>query len=236
MIRGLYSAAAAMEAAAHNHDIVAHNLAHATVPGFRQSGLAFAIPDSSPGAGSTPFAKRNGTSFIDFQHGPIQFTGSPYDLAIDGDSFFKVQGPNGPLYTRSGVFHLNSQNQIVSQGGYPLLSGEGPIKVPQDAGIIKIGGDGTVSAGGVTVAKIQLSRFQDLSKLQPVGPTLFAAAEDANPQTGKGGVLQGYREGSNVNPAEAMVAMIAGARSHEASQRVLRAIGESLQLNTRPQS
>jgi flagellar basal-body rod protein FlgF/flagellar basal-body rod protein FlgG len=48
-------------------------------------------------------------------------------------------------------------------------------------------------------------------------------------------VRQGYREGSNVNPASAMVGMIASNRYYDAAQRALRAIGESVQLNTRPQ-
>ena len=46
--------------------------------------------------------------------------------------------------------------------------------------------------------------------------------------------LGGYREGSNVDPAQAMVKMIIGARYYEAAQRSLRTIAESLQLNTRP--
>ena len=79
------------------------------------------------------------------------------------------------------------------------------------------------------------SRFQDLSQLAPVGPTLFRAGPQAGLQTAAGGVVQGYRESSNVQPAEAMVAMIAGARHFEASQRALRAIADSVQLNTRPQ-
>ena len=48
------------------------------------------------------------------------------------------------------------------------------------------------------------------------------------------GIVQGFRELSNVSPAEAMVGLIAGSRFYEASQRVLRAISDALQLNTRP--
>jgi flagellar basal-body rod protein FlgF/flagellar basal-body rod protein FlgG len=47
-------------------------------------------------------------------------------------------------------------------------------------------------------------------------------------------VLQGFREGSNVQPADAMVRLIIGSRYYDAAQRSLRAISESVQLNTRP--
>ena len=59
---------------------------------------------------------------------------------------------------------------------------------------------------------------------------------DAPPQEATGRVMQGYREGSNVNAAEAMVSIVAATRYYEAAQRTLRTIAESVQLNTRPQS
>ncbi len=47
--------------------------------------------------------------------------------------------------------------------------------------------------------------------------------------------MQGTREGSNIQPADAMVRLIIGARYYDAAQRSLRSLSESLQLNTRPQ-
>jgi len=49
MIRGIYSAASAMDAAVQNHEVAAQNLAHATVPGYRQQGMAFSVADPAPG-------------------------------------------------------------------------------------------------------------------------------------------------------------------------------------------
>jgi flagellar basal-body rod protein FlgF/flagellar basal-body rod protein FlgG len=240
MIRGIYSAANAMDAAVQNQEVVAHNLAHATVPGFRQRGLAFALPDATPGhVGSTqaaPGGRSTPSQYVDFRPGALQHTGAPLDLAIDGNAFFTLQGPDGPIYTRNGTFRLNTQGQVVSQGGYPLQGAGGTITVPPGATDVTVARDGSVSAGGQPIGRIQLAGFQDLSQLDPVGPTLFRAGPKAGLQTAAGGVVQGYRETSNVQPAEAMVAMIAGARHFEASQRALRAIAEAVQLNTRPQS
>lgn len=230
MIRGIYSAANAMDSAVHAHEVVAQNLAHANVPGFKARGMAFALPDGQ-GAGDTDKAK----SYIDFKPGTLQFTGAPLDIAIDGDAFFSVQGPNGPLYTRNGAFHIDTDGKIISQGGYQLLDTGGPMKVSQADGDIKITRDGTVRSGDAVVGQIQLTKFTDNQKLTPVGPTLFKADKEAGGASASATVMQGYRESSNVHPAEAMVAMITGARHFESAQRAMRAIAESIQMHTRPQ-
>ena len=62
-----------------------------------------------------------------------------------------------------------------------------------------------------------------------------AAPAGAQPQAGTARVQQGYREGSNVQPANEMVAMIAGMRQYEAAQRALRSLSETMQMSTKPQ-
>ena len=84
------------------------------------------------------------------------------------------------------------------------------------------------------VGRLRLTRFADTTQLTSAGPSLYSAPPEASPQAAAGRVMQGYREGSNVQPAEAMVQLILGARYYDAAQRVLRTIAESVQLNTRP--
>ena len=52
---------------------------------------------------------------------------------------------------------------------------------------------------------------------------------------GKSVVLQGYREHSNVQPAQELVLMIRNSRFFEAGQRAMRALSEAVQQNTKPQ-
>ena len=40
---------------------------------------------------------------IDMSRGPIEHTGNPLDVAIDGNGFFAVQTPRGVRYTRNGA-------------------------------------------------------------------------------------------------------------------------------------
>jgi flagellar basal-body rod protein FlgF len=244
MLRGLYAAATALDAATRSHEITAANVANATTPGARQQHVRFetfdrAVATSSDGHGATVgnlYGTRLASTYHDFRPGATQATGGPYDLALgDPDTFFVTNGPSGPLYTRNGSFRLNGNGQLVSQAGYPLNGDAGPITFPPGAVNLHVASDGSVTADGTPIGQIQLVRFNDPTRLQAVGPTQFAAPVDQPALPIPGRVLQGYREGANINPAEAMVNLVTGTRYYEAAQRVLRTIAEAVQQNTRPQ-
>ena len=58
----------------------------------------------------------------DFTQGTIEISSNPLDLAIQGDGFFIVQGPQGEqLYTRNGQFKTNANNEIVTITGHRVL-------------------------------------------------------------------------------------------------------------------
>src|SRR5690606_12890548 len=58
----------------------------------------------------------------DFTPGTVQISSSPSHLAIEGDGLFIVEGADHErLYTRNGIFSLNSQNQLVTPTGNRLL-------------------------------------------------------------------------------------------------------------------
>lgn len=239
MFRGLYAAATALEAGSKAQEVTAANLANVTTPGYRQRGTTFETFDRALGRAVAPTGDYVGTRldrvYHDFRPGPNQPTGAPLDVAIaDTDKFFVVDGPDGRLLTRNGVFHLNELGQIVTQGGFTVQGDGGAIVVPPGAAAVQIADDGTVSADTVPIGRIRLVRVGDPTQLTAVSPTLYQFGDDAAASATTGRVVQGYREGSNVNPADAMVRMIIGNRYYEAAQRALRTIAESVQLNTRP--
>src|SRR5690349_2006678 len=101
MLRGIYSAASDMEASARNQEIVAENLAHVATPGYRRQGSVFDVGMQQDDLAAATQALGNGRNPVGFTHfdpGPMQQTNNPYDLALVGNAFFVVQGPNGPLY------------------------------------------------------------------------------------------------------------------------------------------
>src|SRR3989337_2933931 len=65
----------------------------------------------------------------DLSQGPLDETGNPLDLAIDGDGFFSVQTPRGVRYARAGIFRLSSDGTVTTPLGDALLGAQGPIRV-----------------------------------------------------------------------------------------------------------
>ena len=237
MLSGIYSAASALTVAEQNQELIAHNLAHVGVPGFRRSVLsvqsfenAFHSATGAQGHGSAV-----STVASDFSPGPIVNTGRKLDVAINGDGFFAVQGDDGPLYTRNGVFQMGPDGQLLTSDGRAVLGTDGPISVP--AGTLpsqmNIAADGAIQVNGAQVGQLQLVRFDDTSALVPAGTTLFQAADTAA-LPGDVAVRQGAREQSNVAAVDELVQMIVNMRLYEASQRALRSIDRAVQQNTDP--
>lgn len=240
MLRGMYSAASGLVVASELQEVTAYNLSNTTQPGFRERGVVFETFDRALGRATEPLGEtlgaRTAQTYHDFRPGPLQQTGHTYDLALsDPDRFFVLEGPNGPLYTRNGTFYRTSEGRLVGPGGYPLQGANGPLTIPPDANQVNIASDGSVTADGQPLGTINVVRFANPQQLTAAGPTLYTAPPAAGAAPAPARVLQGYREGSNVQPADAMVRLIIGSRYYDAAQRSLRAISESLQLNTRPQ-
>lgn len=235
MLRGYYSAASGMSGALQNQDILAQNLAHAPVPGYRRQSAvfeAFIKPQTGPDS-KAPDLNLHGSRATriasGFKPGPYQHTGNPLECAIQGDGFFVLSGPNGPLYTRNGQFQLNADGQLVSSGGYPVLGANGALTIPQNAANIVIGLDGTVTADNTTVGQLKLASFTDPSQLERAGTTLFQAPANVAPQAFTGSLRQGYREGSNVQIIQEMVQMISGMRQYEAAAKSMHALSDAMQ-------
>jgi flagellar basal-body rod protein FlgF len=241
MLRGIYNAAYAMEMAARNHEIVSENLVHATTPGYRRQGLLYeatasAVPPPSSGdLVAAPTATQAPRSYLYLESGPLQQTNNPLDVAVSGDAFFVVQGPNGPLYTRNGSFELGPGGDLRTRGGGYSVSGQGgAIAVPPDAANITIGTDGTVTANGNSVGRLQLARFDSPNSLRRAGPTLFEGDAPQEPPPLSVRVEQGFREGSNVQAVQEMVSMMLGMRQYEAAGKIMQSISDAVSQNTRP--
>ncbi len=176
-----------------------------------------------------------------FQQGPIQPTGNPLDVAIEGQGFFSVLLPDGTqAFTRDGAFQRNANGDMVTSSGYLL---DPPVNIPEDAVSVTIGIDGTVSvqlqgqAQAVNQGNIQVTTFANPSGLMPRGENLFVesaasgAATPGVPGTAGAGQLRSQAvEGSNVNVVEELVSMIETQRAYEINSRVISANDQMLQF------
>ena len=241
MLRGIYNVASAMEAASRNQDIVAENLANAVTPGYRRQGSVFELDSASANdngsATQNSASARNPRGYSNFESGPLQQTNHPFDLALVGNGFFVVDGPNGPLYTRNGSFERNASGELQTRGGAYRLQGSGgsAIRVPPDAAGITVSAEGAVFANGTEIGRLQLATFARPEAMRRVGTTLFQADDPQTPPAGAVKVEQGYREGSNVQPVQEMVAMMVGMRYYEAAERAMRSLSDAISQNTRTQ-
>ena len=175
-----------------------------------------------------------------FSQGNLQQTGNSFDLAVRGNGFFQVQMPDGTTaYTRDGAFQLNSQGQMVTNGGYLLQPG---IQIPAQALVVTIGNDGIVTASmpGQTalqqVGQLHLAGFINPGGLDPKGENLFAEspssgapAAGAPGSNGLGQLSQGNVETSNVNVVEELVSMIQTQRAYETNSKAVTTSDQMLQ-------
>ena len=85
---------------------------------------------------------------LDLRQGPIEQTGIPTDVAIDGSGFLAVLDSDGKeAYTRRGDLRVGPDGLLVTGNGYTVLGAGGPVAVPPLAGIsIARDGGGTFAA------------------------------------------------------------------------------------------
>ncbi len=218
-------------------NVSANNLANVDTPGFKRDRLTFreVLMRKFPRGWRT---FKEVTVKTDFQQGPIKFTGNPFDVAIAGEGFFKVQTPEGVAYTRAGNFRLDSSRRLVTAQGYPVLANGAPVIV--DPGLAKGGvitlenqrflvhDDGTISIDGTEIGRLDIVTFEDLSALEKRGETLFVADEAREIPVDTPDLRQGHLEDSNANPLEEMVALIEIQREFEAIQKSLQGTDETM--------
>jgi len=226
------SAASGMRAREEALDMLANNIANAATPGFKLDRenynryISEAAADGSDMPSAAPVLERNWT---DFSQGALTPTGNSLDLALEGKGFFVVDGPNGPLYTRSGGFHMSANGRLESQDGYPVkvVDAKGaPVKLDPTMPV-EVAKDGSVLQGGNTVGKLALADFQDTGALQKLGRTYFQVNGPISATVLNGtGVRQGSLEAANVVPSENAVRLVSVMRQFEMLQRAVTIAGD----------
>lgn len=198
---------------------VANNIANISTAGFRREGVVFSeYVKASPGvAGSVSMAAARGRS-VDLSQGALEQTGGSLDLAIEGEGFFLIDTPSGQRLTRAGAFLTNEAGDLVTADGNRVLDeGGAPIFVPPDGKAIAIASDGTLSVDGQPISRVGVVRPAEGALLSHDAGAVFAVDGDIEPVE-EPDILQGFIEGSNVNPVLEVARMIEVQRSYELGQ------------------
>lgn len=248
-MQAFYAGASGLRSQSQSLDITANNLANAATTGFKSSRANFqdllynslsngGVGGAGPGLG---ISFGGGTALsstqLDFAQGPLQSTGQPYDVAINGRGFFAVTDNDGNrFFTRAGNFTLNADGMLTlptSSGGLGL---EPPIRIPDGTANVSIGPQGAVVADGVEVGRIAAVGFINPEGLEQIGDNLFAETGASGApfvgqfgQEGFGSLSQGYLEGSNVDTVEQIINLITTQQFFSLDAQVVRSANEELQ-------
>lgn len=233
MVSGKYSALAGAVSREQSLANISNNLANVSTTGYKKMLVSFeSILKSEQQVGDANGINYNriNKSATDFSPGPLKETGNTFDLAIHNSGFFKVLGPDGPLYTRNGSFTQGPDGTLITTNGYPLLSdGDAPIEVATDSSYkISINRFGTISAldnlgNREDIGQIAVVDIDDPAKLKRRDNNTFELAEGTQeiPQT-EPHLVSGSLELSNVNMVDEMTRMINGHRLYETYHKVLK--------------
>ncbi|UCF43624.1 MAG: flagellar hook basal-body protein, partial [Planctomycetota bacterium] len=171
-------------------------------------------------------------SVFDFSQGSITQTGRALDFTLYGKGFFVIETPEGPLYTRNGMFRTNQNGQVVDSEGRTVAGEAGPITIPADTGLsqLSVSSDGSISVGGTAIGRFSIVDFgADEDKLVPAGANCYRMPDEAIvPVAAEQMVVkQGYLESSNVKMVDELVDMIVVSRLYEANMALVSAQKET---------
>jgi flagellar basal-body rod protein FlgF len=204
-------------------DVVANNIANLNTAGFKATSSVFREflntvaqeNDFAPVDAPVHFVIDR-TAYRNPGQGPIQQTGNPLDVAINGDAFLSVQTAAGERFTRNGAMVINADGQLVTADGSVVNGDNGPIAFQPNDRNVSISADGriTVLEGLTNIetqrGKLKLVSFAQPQSLQNEGNNLFSAPGGVvgQPAPAAVRVVQGAVEGSNVNGVREMTRMI----------------------------
>ncbi len=235
MDRLIYTAMTGASQTMERQSSVAHNLANVSSTGYRaeEHRLRAVQVQSQGDARFTALPTRaftaDASTHTDFSPGSMQYTGRNLDVAVQGQGWITVALPDGSeAYTRDGSLELSVDGVLQTRSGIPVQGDGGPISIPPDQKIT-IAEDGTVSVVPQTGAQNSVNAIGRIKVVNPPEADLVRGADglfrikSGNPAPADPNVklAEGFLEGSNVNPVDAMVNMISLGRQFEMQMKMI---------------
>ncbi len=229
MNRAMEASASGMAAQQTNLEVIADNLANADVAGFKQMAARFidVRAGGSLGLGTAPAGRH-----AIFTQGKLMHSGGPFDVAIDGTGFFRVERDGARGYTRNGEFARAADGSLRTADGWRLRD----VTIPADALAENVAPDGRVTMAtaerkDVALGRITLATFAAPEGLRSLGATVFAATRESGAEQritpGESVHLTfGALEKSNVSVIESMMEILSAQRAYEANAKGVQAADE----------
>jgi len=258
MFRSLNIAATGMAAQETHLEAISNNMANSNTVGYKKQRVDFedllyqtvraaGAPTGQATMNPTGLQLGTGVRVVatsrQFAEGTLSQTNNQLDVAVEGNGFLAVLQNDGTLaYTRNGELKTDGTGRIVNHDGLPL---DPALTIPQGATQISIGSNGqvTVQMPGETnpteIGQLTVSSFINDNGLRAIGHNLFmptlasGEAQTGEPGTeGRGTLMQGSLEASNVDIVEEMVGMISAQRAYEINSKVITTADDMLRAAT----
>lgn len=131
MMRSLYSGVAGLKTHQTKMDVIGNNIANVNTVGFKSSAVLFkdvlyqttqaatASTENSGGTNAKQIGLGTGVATVSVSQtsGSAQSTNNPYDLMINGSSFFVVNRGGVNYFTKVGSFNTDSAGNLVTGNG-----------------------------------------------------------------------------------------------------------------------
>lgn len=193
--------------------VSAQNVANINTPGFKRVARFGDVVRDLAGQNVPKVSE-----YVDLRGGALTQSGRALDLAIEGDGFFLVRGPEGVFLTRSGRFQRGHDGLLVDSRGFAVQTVDG-VGIVLDDQSPTITQSGVVLRDGVPVGRLAVVTPADPGALKSVGGGLFAAGQGLSDADGR--IHQGALEASNVDLAAEMTAVMSAMRAAETGARIV---------------
>jgi flagellar basal-body rod protein FlgG len=226
MIKGIYTAARALDSRMRNLEIVANNLANVNTAGYKRE-LPFSEVIDQYGNAQIQQAS-------DFRTGELAQTSNPLDLAVSGNGFFVVQNGDNLQITRNGKFSISSEGFLVNQQGYKVMGSNGAINIDKlqsnQNGVITVSNSGEIKLDDQIVDNLLIVNPDDPQQTVRTSGENFILGTNGFTTTPESDyqIKQGYYEESNVNPIKEMQDMILLNNQYDSAHKMINYLDKSL--------
>lgn len=214
----------------------ANNLANATTTAFKsdlEQARSMRVLGDGYESRVYSMSERPGSNM---ESGTLMQTGRDLDIAVDGDGWLAVIGPDGnEVYTRNGALQINAANQLVTGSGLPVMgTGGAPIVIPPSEKV-EIATDGSISIRPLGENAVDIALIDQIKLVQPEEGALYKGQDgfmhtDNNVPLPPGlnvQVRSGYLESSNVNAVDDLTSMISLSRQFEMQVKMMKTAEEN---------
>ena len=255
IVRSFESAANGMLALMDMNDNTANNLANVNTVGYKKGSLRFKdVMQSAVYSQSESILRNDSSRYLgtlscgsesmqythDFSQGALTKTSNPYDVAIEGDGFFKIQDAEGNIsYTRNGSFVVDRGYWLKTKEGEYVLDVDNrrirmlPYDMEDETAFrdrkdIIIAENGNIEINSynqkIPLQTIGIWDFSDKDDLFEIGDAKFVPRDTVNNpelRSEKFTIQQGMLELSNSNVIKEMINTINTTRNYESLTKIV---------------